>query len=418
MNMDTYKIYGGNVIDGDVNIQGSKNAALPLMAAALINRGTTVLHNCPNISDVNNMAGILKCFGCGIEYENGDMIIDASDVSSVAVPAQMIKCVRASVLVMGAMMARTGYIELDYPGGCMIGARPVDYHIEALRQLGVNVTENDGKISCACDAMKGADIKLLFPSVGATENAVLAACGAEGITTIYNAAREPEVEELCEMLIDMGAAIFGAGTSQITVIGKKEYHDTEHTVLSDRIAAGTYICAGMITGGRVCCLMNKPDILAGMTHLFRNMGCGVRYGNDYYEVKGGRSIRAVKYIETKPYPGFPTDMQSQFVSVLSKASGTSVMVENIFEARFQTAGELKKLGADILIEGNRAVIHGVKKLYGAHLKAKELRGGAALIIAGLGAEGETVVEDKGYIKRGYVDVIDVLKGLGGNIRCG
>lgn len=416
--MDTYKIYGGNTICGDIDIQGSKNAVLPLMAAALINRGTTILHNCPNISDVKNMAGILECFGCGIEYGNGDMVIDASGVSSGAVPAQMIKRVRASVLVMGAMIARTGCIELDYPGGCMIGARPVDYHIEALRQLGVDITETDGKICCTCDRMKGADIKLLFPSVGATENAVLAACGAEGITTIYNAAREPEVEELCEMLMDMGASIFGAGTSQITVIGKKEYHDVEHTVLSDRIAAGTYICAGIITGGRVCCRMNKPDILYGMTHLFKDMGCTVRYGNDYYEVKGGKSIRAIKYIETKPYPGFPTDMQSQFVSVLSKACGTSVIVENIFEARFQIADELKKLGADIVVEGNRAVIHGVERLHGANIKAKELRGGAALIIAGLGAEGKTVVEDKGYIRRGYVDVIDVLKRLGGNIHCG
>ncbi len=416
--MDTYKIYGGNTICGDIDIQGSKNAVLPLMAAALINGGTTILHNCPNISDVKNMAEILKCFGCEIEYEDGDMVIDASGVSSGTVPAQMIKRVRASVLVMGAMIARTGCIELDYPGGCMIGARPVDYHIEALRQLGVNITETDGKICCACDRMKGADIKLLFPSVGATENAVLAACGAEGITTIYNAAREPEVEELCEMLMDMGASIFGAGTSQITVIGKKEYHDVEHTVLSDRIAAGTYICAGIITGGRVCCLMNKPDILAGMTNLFKDMGCTVKYGNDYYEVKGGAHIRAIKYIETKPFPGFPTDMQSQFVSVLSKARGTSVIVENIFEARFQIAEDLKKLGADISIDGNRAVIHGVEKLRGAKVRAKELRGGAALIIAGLAAEGETVVEDKGYIRRGYVDVIDVLKKLGGNIHCG
>ncbi|MCI8307854.1 MAG: UDP-N-acetylglucosamine 1-carboxyvinyltransferase [Lachnospiraceae bacterium] len=415
--MDTYKIYGGNTICGDIDIQGSKNAVLPLMAAALINRGTTILHNCPNISDVKNMAGILECFGCEIQYGNGDMVIDASGVSSGAVPAQMIKRVRASVLVMGAMIARTGCIELDYPGGCMIGARPVDYHIGALRQLGVDITENDGKICCRCDKMKGADIKLLFPSVGATENAVLAACGAEGITTIYNAAREPEVEELCEMLMDMGASIFGAGTSQITIIGKKEYHDVEHTVLSDRIAAGTYICAGIITGGRVCCLMNKPDILAGMTNLFKDMGCTVRYGNDYYEVKGGGRIRAIKYIETKPFPGFPTDMQSQFVSVLSKARGTSVIVENIFEARFQIAGELQKLGADISIDGNRAVIHGVEKLLGAKVRARELRGGAALIIAGLGAEGETVVEDKGYIRRGYVDVIDVLKKLGGNICC-
>lgn len=415
--MDTYRIYGGKTICGDVDIQGSKNAVLPLMAAALINKGITILHNCPDISDVKNMAGILECFGCGIKYEGGDMVIDASGVTSGAVPAQMIKCVRASVLVMGAMIARTGYIELDYPGGCMIGARPVDYHIEALRQLGVHITENDGKICCTCDRMEGADIKLLFPSVGATENAVLAACGAEGITTIYNAAREPEVEELCDMLAGMGAKVFGAGTSQITVIGNKEYHDVEHTVLSDRIVAGTYICAGIITGGRVCCVMNKPDILSGMTRLFGGMGCTVRYGNDYYEVKGGKIIRPIKYIETKPYPGFPTDMQSQFVSVLSKACGTSVIVENIFEARFQIADEIKKLGADISIDGNKAVIHGVEKLLGAKVTARELRGGAALLIAGLGAEGETIVEDEGYIKRGYVDVIDALKRLGGDIHC-
>lgn len=416
--MDTYRIFGGNTICGDIDIQGSKNAALPLMAAALVNSGTTVLHNCPDISDVKNMAEILECLGCVVKYGGGDMVIDAAGVSSGAVPAQMIKRVRASVLVMGAMIARTGHIELDYPGGCMIGARPVDYHIGALRQLGVDIVENDGKIRCTCNRMKGADIKLLFPSVGATENAVLAACGAEGITTVYNAAREPEVEELCEMLMDTGAVIFGAGTSQITVIGKKEYHDVEHTVLSDRIAAGTYICAGIITGGRVCCRMNKPGILYGMTDLFKSMGCTVRYGNDYYEVKAGGRIRAIKYIETKPYPGFPTDMQSQFVSVLSKAFGTSIIVENIFEARFQIAEELRKLGADILIDGSRAVIHGVEKLHGAKVTARELRGGAALIIAGLGAEGETVVEDKGYIRRGYVNVIDVLGKLGGDIHCG
>lgn len=415
--MEAYRIMGGNALSGDVVIQGSKNAVLPLMAAALINKGTTVLHNCPDISDVRYMAEILKYLGCNIDFDKGCMEIDASEVTYRQIPGYMIKQARASVLILGALIARNGFVELDFPGGCKIGARPIDYHIEAFRKLGADIVTDNDKITCRVHKLTGNNIELGFPSVGATENTILAACKAKGITTISNAAKEPEISELCELLSAMGFSIEGAGSSIITITGKEECHDVIHNVSSDRIVAGTYMCAGAITGGRVRVNINNLPALGEMIKVFCEMGCEVIKGNDYCEVKAPDRIKAVDRIETRPYPGFPTDMQSQFLAVLSRADGRSTIVENIFEARFQIAAELNKMGADIVVEGNKAIVNGVHSLKGETVVSKELRGGAALIIAGLGAEGETCVLDDGYIKRGYENMTDIIAALGGNICC-
>lgn len=415
--MDTYKITGGKKISGSVDIHGSKNAVLPLMAASFLVKGVTLLHNCPDISDVYYMASVLEHLGCKIEYSGRTVSIDASDVSFLPIPTEMIKGVRASILFMGALLARNHYVEIDYPGGCMIGSRPVDYHIQVLRKLGADFEETEDRICCSCKELTGTDIRLKFPSVGATENALLAAACAKGTTIIYNAAREPEIVELCKLLSKMGVITEGAGTSKICVVGCSQLKEAEHVVSCDRIVAGTYLCAGAISHGSVCCKMNNPQDLCGLTRYFRKMGCKVRGGNDYYEICSGSKIKAIDYIETKPYPGFPTDMQSQFMSVLSKADGKSMIVENVFESRFHTVPELVKMGADIKINDYRACICGKNAIKGTTVVSRDLRGAAALIIAGLGAEGETTVKDNGYIKRGYERIAEDINSLGGRINC-
>lgn len=415
--MEAYTIRGGNILSGEVLVQGSKNAALPLMAAAVVNDGVTVLHNCPDISDVRYMAEILEYLGCVVEYKSACMSIDASTVEYRTLPEYMIKQTRASILMLGALIARKGYVELSYPGGCNIGARPVDFHLEAFRRLGVEVVTEDEKISCHVNKPVGNEIKFRFPSVGATENAILAACRAKGVTTIHNAAKEPEIIELCELLSSMGVSVKGSGTSVISIMGTDEFRDVVHHISSDRIVAGTYLCAGTATGGRVRVKVNNLSALEEMNKVFYKMGCRVTTGNDYCDISAPDRICAVDVIETRPYPGFPTDMQSQFLAVLSVAEGQSIIVENIFEARFRVACELNKMGADIIIDGNKATVNGVKSLNGATVTSKELRGGAALIIAGLEAEGVTCVQDEGYIKRGYENIVEIIAALGGNISC-
>lgn len=415
--MEAYTIRGGNILSGEVLVQGSKNAALPLMAAAVVNDGVTVLHNCPDISDVRYMAEILEYLGCVVEYKSACMSIDASTVEYRTLPEYMIKQTRASVLILGALIARKGYVELSYPGGCNIGARPVDFHLEAFRRLGVEVVTEDEKISCHVNKAVGNEIKFRFPSVGATENAILAACRAKGVTRIHNAAKEPEIIELCEMLSAMGVSVKGGGTSLISVMGTEEFRDVVHHISSDRIVAGTYMCAGAAAGGRVRVKVNNVSALEEMNKVFYKMGCHVTTGNDYCDIRRPDRICAVNVLETRPYPGFPTDMQSQFLAVLSIAKGQSIIFENIFEDRFRVAYELNKMGADIIIDGNKATVNGVKSLTGSTVTSKELRGGAALIIAGLEAEGVTCVQDEGYIKRGYENIAEIIAALGGNISC-
>lgn len=415
MLMQSYVIEGGRPLTGELIIQGSKNAVLPLMAAALLNEGTTVLHNCPDISDVDKMLEIIRHIGCKAEKNKGNIIINALNVHCDKIPADMVKSVRGSMLFMGSMLARCGHIEMDYPGGCMIGARPVDYHLNAFKEMGAEVTYGENGIVCTCSGLKGSKIVLPFPSVGATENVILAAVKAYGETTIINAAMEPEITELCRLLNIMGADICGAGSRIIVIKKGVSKCDTQYTVMSDRIAAGTYAYAAAITGGDICCIVNREDIMTGISVLCKKMGIKLKYGNDYVRVISAKRIRSIPYVKTEPYPGFPTDMQSQLMSVLAVGDGISIIEESIFEKRYHIIGELLKMGADIHAEESRAYIRGVRSLKGAELYVKDLRGGAALIIAGLAAEGTTIVRDPGYIGRGYEKITDNLSELGGNI---
>ncbi len=413
--MHIYNIYGGRRLRGELYIQGSKNAVIPLIAAALLNKDVTIIDNCPQISDVYRMTDVLTRIGCIVHREEGAIVIDASQIHSNMIYGQCARSVRGSVLYMGALLARCGYAVMDFPGGCHIGKRPVDYHIDALRKMGADISIEENRIVCKSRGLKGCVIRLPFPSVGATENIILAGMGACGITVIENAAREPEITELCRMLSKMGARIDGAGTQTIRISGRIVPREVRYSVMSDRIAAGTYACAAAVTGGDIYCLINRNDAMTGIVDIFRSMGLNIDYGNDYIRVSAHRRIKALSYVRTEPYPGFPTDMQSQLMSVLSVADGNSVIEENIFENRFHIVDELLKMGADIHTENGRAYIKGVPALSGSELYAKDLRGGAALIIAGLSSEGRTVVYDPGYIDRGYENIAHNINMLGGNI---
>lgn len=413
--MHIYNIQGGRRLSGELYVQGSKNAVIPLIAAALLNKGITILDNCPQISDVYQMTDVLVHLGCTVHKEKSTLIIDASQMHSNIISGNYAKSVRGSILFMGALLARCGYAVMDFPGGCHIGERPVDYHIDAFRKMGADISVEENRITCKSRKLKGCIIELPFPSVGATENVILAGAAAYGTTVIKNAAKEPEITELCHMLSRMGVVIHGAGTEKITITGKIKHREIRYDVMSDRIVAGTYICAAAATGGDICCIVNRNDTMTGLINVCRNMGFGMDCGNDYIRVKSDGRIKAVPYVKTEPYPGFPTDMQSQLMSVLSVADGNSIIEESIFENRFHIVDELLKMGADIHTEGSTAHIKGVAFLSGAELCAKDLRGGAALILAGLLADGTTVVYDPGYISRGYENITENINMLGGNI---
>lgn len=415
--MQSYIIEGGYPLKGEIRVQGSKNAVLPLVAAALLNEGTTVLNGCPDISDVDKMLEIIRHFGCEAyqDRDSGTITINAASIHCEDIPEDMVRSFRGSMLFMGVMLARCGHIEMNYPGGCMIGERPVNYHLDAFREMGADVVYGKDNIVCTCKTLKGCKIALPFPSVGATENIILAAVKAVGTTMIINAAMEPEVAELCNMLCLMGADIKGIGSKIILIRKGIEKRNIRYTVMSDRIVVGTYAYAAAVTGGDISCIVNRQDIMTGISVLCKRMGIRLKYGNDYVRIISGKNITSIPYIKTEPYPGFPTDMQSQLMSVLSLGNGMSVIEESIFEKRYHIVSELLKMGADIRTEGNRAYICGVKSLKGAKLEVKDLRGGAALIIAGLAADGTTTVLDPGYIDRGYEKIADNLSELGGNI---
>ncbi len=413
--MQSYVIEGGYPLKGELVVQGSKNAALPLIAAAFLNEGITVLNGCPDISDVDNMLEIIRHLGCKAYKEKNSIIINGSLTDRDEIPADMVKSARGSMLFMGAVLARCGCISMDYPGGCMIGERPVNYHLDAFEKMGADVAYKSEGIKCTCAQLKGCTINLPFPSVGATENVILAAVKAKGATTIINAAMEPEIAELCRMLCMLGAEIEGIGSKIIIIKKGIKKRDIQYTVMSDRIAAGTYAYAAAAAGGDVCCIVNREDVMTGISVLCKRMGIKLVYGNDYVRIISGKKINSIPYIKTEPYPGFPTDMQSQLMSVLSMGDGISVIEESIFEKRYHIVGELLKMGADIRTKGSKAYIRGVRSLKGAVLDVKDLRGGAALIIAGLAADGTTTVLDPGYINRGYERIADNLSELGGNI---
>lgn len=409
------EIVGGKQLNGEVNIQGSKNAVLPILAATVLVNGITKLNHCPKILDVYHMIKILEAIGCSVLWENSSLLIDTTKLHTSTVPEEYVKMMRSSVILMGALLGRTHSVTITYPGGCTIGARPIDYHLSAFKDLNVLLEEEDGLIRCTTQEIKGNNIMLQFPSVGATENVILAAVLATGKTRIFNAAKEPEIIELCKFLNASGARIYGAGTERIEIDGVDFLHPVEYTAASDRIVAGTYLAAVAGTGGEAVLTGIGCGSLHKVVELLRQMGCSIYCGEDYIIISSSGKLKSVPFIKTAPYPGFPTDMQSQIMSVLMKASGTSNIMEEIFEGRYQNVEEQLKFGADIRICGREASIYGVSVLTGCEVYASELRGGAALVIAGLMANGKTTLHNPYFIERGYEDICRDLKQLGADI---
>lgn len=413
--MDTLNVQGGYPLTGELKIQGSKNTVLPVMAAAVLYKGVTILTNVPMIQDVYCMIHILEAIGVKIVFSGHCLTMDASLVESGEIPMEDVKRMRSSIMLLGALLGRVGEAVTSYPGGCSIGLRPIDLHLKALEAMGAEISEDGTKIRASAVRLKGARIRLDFPSVGATENILLAATAAEGVTVIENAAREPEIIELCLFLQKMGVSVRGAGTGEIRIERKKELSQTSYRITGDRIVAGTYLAAAAATRGEVHLTGIYVPYMASVLQAFRDCGCDVACGKEDVFLRSDRRIRAVPRVKTSPYPGFPTDMQSPFMALLACADGTSMIEETIFESRLKLAAQLAKMGADIQVEGNQARVVGQSRLHGALVQAEDLRAGAALAVAAVGAEGMTRIVDPGYIKRGYESIDQDLRSLGGRI---
>ncbi|MDR1590316.1 MAG: UDP-N-acetylglucosamine 1-carboxyvinyltransferase [Oscillospiraceae bacterium] len=413
--MEILRINGGNKLEGTARVQGAKNSVLPIMAASLLARGTTVIHNCPRLSDVDAAVKILTHLGCGITREGGRVIINSSSVTRCDIPHELMREMRSSVIFLGAVLARCGEAVLSMPGGCELGPRPVDLHIEALRSLGAEITRDGGNISCRAAKMKGCRVNLDFPSVGATENTMLFAACCDGATVITNAAREPEIWDLQSYLTRLGYRVHGAGTPEVTVEGAAVSGDTEHSVIPDRVVAATYLAAAACTGGDIEITGVVPGHLAAAADALAGMGCRVTGSCDSVRIDASTPRRAIRPVVTRPYPGFPTDAQPPIMAACLRAEGTTVFVENIFENRYRHTDEMKRLGADIRIEGRVAMVTGVKRLRGAPVVSTDLRGGASLVLAALMAEGVTEVSGVRHIDRGYDDLAGVLRSLGAEV---
>lgn len=413
--MDALKINGGNRLEGEITIQGAKNAVLPVLAGAVLNKGSTVLYNCPKISDVESMINILMEIGCCVHWEGNALIINAKNIMTCVIPENFVREMRSSIILLGSVLGRLNNVIISFPGGCSIGTRPIDLHLKALRQMNVEIIEKHGFIKCKTNKIIGCEVNLDYPSVGATENIMLAAVQSEGVTKINNAAKEPEIVDLQNFLNAMGAKVSGAGTDEILIKGVKKLHDVEYTIIPDRIVAGTYLVADAMASGSIVLKNTINSHLNAITAKLREMGCHIKEYDKAISISAPEKLYSIDIIRTQPYPGFPTDMQSQIMSALSVAEGTSILSETIFEARFKHVNELQKMGANIIIDGRTAIIKGIRRLNGAEVYAKDLRGGAALILAGLNADGITYVNDIEHVLRGYEDIVRDLKQIGADI---
>ena len=412
--MSSYIIEGGKRLEGEVNISGSKNASLPIIAASILNSNITKLYNVPNIHDTQITLEILKILGCKIGKKSDKIIIDSKNMKKTEIPDDLMRQMRSSVVLTGAIIGRFKEAKISYPGGCDIGARPIDLHLKGFKKLGIEIEEESGFIKCKCDKIIGNTIHLDFPSVGATENIMLAAVLAEGETIINNAAMEPEIEDLQNMLNRMGAKITGAGTNIIKIVGVKKLKEVSYTVMPDRIEAGTFLCAGAITEGKIKLNNINVEHIAPVINKLEECGCKIEISKNSVKLEAPKKLKSVD-IKTMPYPGFPTDMQSVFATVLTVSKGTSIVVENIFENRYKYTNELKRMGAKITVEGKTAIIKGIKRLNGTKVTSTDLRGGAALVLAGLQAKGKTTVNNIEYILRGYEGIDKKLSMLGAKI---
>lgn len=414
--MSKIEIIGGNKLKGDISVKGAKNALLPILAGCILCEEEVTLTNCPNLLDVKNMLLILNKLGVHTKVERDTITVNAKHLNSNVIDKDLSGKFRSSIFALGAIIGRlhkaVGYI----PGGCDIGIRPIDLHLKGLCELGVKITENCGTIECITTNLSGASIVLDYPSVGATENILMASVLAKGTTYIYNCAREPEIVDLQNFLNKCGAKIKGAGTSVIVVEGVEKLYGCKHRIIGDRIVAGTYLVSGSITGGDVFVKDINPQMLKSVNTKLAMAGCEILEEDNGVRVKVNKTLREIPIIETAPYPAFPTDMQSVFMSLATVLNGTSVIHEKVFENRFMTVPELVKMGANITIKDRLAVVKGVDFLCGNSVMAKDLRGGASLVVAGLCAKGATVVDNSYHIDRGYEDIVKDLQLLGANIK--
>lgn len=417
MGMSSIIVHGGHPITGEMKIQGSKNAALPILAASILIHGITVIKHCPKITDVFCMIEILKQLGCQISWEEGStLIIDSSSIEKVRLPLEEAGKMRSSITLLGALLGRKREAFIPYPGGCSIGKRPIDIHLTVLKELGIEIEQTEKGVYAKKTKAPSGKVMLSFPSVGATQNAVLASIYSDSQVILKNCAIEPEVTELCYFLNQAGAKIEGIGSKTLMIHGVSRLQEVTYEIRGDRIAVGTYLAAAVMTRGSLTVKKIDPKELSSVLALYQKMGNFVKVYQDaiFLDASKRKYLEALN-VTTEPYPGFPTDMQSQVMSLMSIANGKSEIIENVFEDRFKTAAELNKMGAEITIEENpkRALIQGVKQLSKAEVIAPDLRGGAALVIAALQAEGETKIENAFYIERGYEDIAGTLRDLGG-----
>ena len=415
--MKKIRINGGAPLSGKINLQGSKNSALPIISATVAVNGVSVIHNCPKLSDIDATVKILEHIGCRVKREGETLIVDSTSANNWVIPENLMHEMRSSIIFLGALLTRFGAAELTMPGGCEIGLRPIDLHLSALSTLGAKITETGGEIECSFPSGAiGGEITLAFPSVGATENIILAALRSKGETIIVNAAREPEITDLAAFLNSCGARISGAGQSVIRIQPAQLLCGAEHTVIPDRIIASTYMSCVASAGGKIAICGVASEHLASVLPVFRAAGCSIISKENELIVAAPKRLSRVKYIRTMPYPGFPTDSQALVMAMLTKADGTSVISEKIFENRFRHVPELKKMGADIRVEdGCVAVVEGVEHLHGAGVTATDLRAGCALIAAALGTEGETTIDEIHHIDRGFENAEQNLRLLGADI---
>lgn len=415
--MERIVIAGGRPLQGKIRVGGAKNAALPILAATLLTPEPCLIRSLPALTDVDVMGSILRNLGVRVNNTPDGTVITAASLTSQTIPESLMREMRSSIIVMGALIGRFGRAKVSQPGGCDIGSRPIDLHLRGLREFGVTIKEQHGYITAHASKLRGASIHLDYPSVGATENLIMAASLASGKSTISNAAKEPEIVDLQNFLNAMGANVKGAGTDTIRVEGVPKLHGAEHTIIPDRIIAGTYLLAGAITGGRVTVENVIPEHLESLLAKLREMGAEVLVKEDSITVGATERLQAIESLRTLPYPGFPTDLQAPMMALLCLADGTSIVTETVFESRFKHVDELRRMGANIKVNERTAVIRGVPSLTSANVTATDLRAGAALVLAALAAEGLTVIDHVHHIYRGYEHLQENLTAIGARVEC-
>ena len=410
--MSQLLVRGGQPLHGEVTIQGAKNSVLPILAATVLTGDRVVLRGCPRLRDVDASIRILQSLGCRAQWEGDALTVDTAALNRCEISDILMREMRSSAIFLGAVLARLGRADISYPGGCELGPRPIDLHLSGLRDLGADIREEGGILHCTASRLAGRELMLSLPSVGATENLMLAACGAEGTTVISNAAREPEIVDLQDFLNACGAEVSGAGSTSVTIRGGKPLHGCEFRCMPDRIVAATYLCACASAGGEVYLRGARERHLATVADALRQAGCTVAGDGEGVACRCRRRLRAVRPVRTAPYPGFPTDAQAVLMAAMLKSRGTTVFEENIFENRYRHVDELTRMGAEIRVAGRVAVVTGVERLSGAAVRCTDLRGGAALCVAALAADGETRIFETAHIDRGYEDIVRDLRALG------